>query len=280
MSENFFYEYQPDKIFALRNLSSTVKPSHFHLHNCFEIYLFLQGDVNYFVEQSIYHLKRGTLLIFNNKEIHKAAKLSSKTYERIVISFHPQIVENFSTEYTNLLSCFLERNKGQNNAILLSKKQLDIYLALASKLIETSHCNEYGNDVLTITYLVQMLIFLNKIYKHDEISLEQYPLSEKLQDVLTYIDNHLIEDLSLDRISNHFSLNKSYLGRLFKKETGSTIYNLIMLKRVSLAKQLLSDGKNVSEACLLSGFNDYANFIRTFKQVTGYSPSKYHKLRL
>lgn len=280
MPDDYIYEYQPEKIFALRNFSSVVKPAHFHLHNCFEIYLYLQGDVNYFVEQSIYHLKKGTLLIFNNHEIHRATTFSSKTYERIVISFHPQIIEKFSTENTNLLSCFLDRKKGQNNAILLSKKQLDIYLALANKLIETSHCEEYGDDILTTTYLVQILIFINKIYKHDEIPLEQYPLSEKLQDVLIFIDEHLTEDLSLDRISDHFSLNKSYLGRLFKKETGSTIYNLIMLKRISLAKQLLSEGKNVSEACSLSGFNDYSNFIRTFKQVTGYSPNKYHKLHL
>lgn len=280
MSEKYIYDYHPEKIHALRNLSSVVNPAHFHLHNSFEIYLFLSGDVNYFVEQSIYHLKRGTLLIFNNTEIHRAVNLSSKTYERIVISFHPQIVEKFSTEHTNLLSCFLDRKKGQNNAILLSKKQLDIYLALTTMLIETSNSEEYGDDVLTTTYLIQILIFLNKIYKHDEITLEQYPLSKKLQDVLTFIDEHLTEDLSLDIISNNFSLNKSYLGRLFKKETGSTIYNLIMIKRISLAKQLLSEGKNVSEACCLSGFNDYSNFIRTFKQITGYSPNKYHKLHL
>ncbi|MDS0526302.1 AraC family transcriptional regulator [Clostridium sp. SHJSY1] len=270
----------PEKIFALRNLSSVVKPDHFHLHNSFELYLFLQGDVNYFVEKSIYHLTRGTLLMFTNNEIHMAANLSSKTYERIVISFPPEIAKDFSTEHTNLLSCFLNRKKGENNAILLSKKQLNIYLALATKLIENSHYENYGDDVLATTYLIQMLIFINKIYKHDEILLEQYPLSEKLQDILKFIDNHLTEDLSLNIISEYFSLNKSYLGRLFKKETGSTIYNLILLKRITLAKQLLSEGKNVSEACFLSGFNDYSNFIRTFKQITGYSPTKYNKLHL
>jgi AraC-like DNA-binding protein len=50
------------------------------------------------------------------------------------------------------------------------------------------------------------------------------------------------------------------------------------LKRIALAKQYLIEGYNVSESCELSGFNDYSNFIRTFKNITGYSPTNYLKL--
>jgi YesN/AraC family two-component response regulator len=278
MTEQFYYDFIPNDIIAARNVSNAARNNNFHLHNSFEIYLFIQGEVNCFVEQSMYRLEKGTLLMFNNGEIHRSVNLSSKTYERIIINFHPQVIEKFSTTHTNLLSCFLDRKKGHNNALLLSKKQLDVFLALAAKLINTTNNTEYGNDVLAATYLVQILIFLNKIYRQDEIQLEQYPLSAKLQDVLRFIDEHLTEDLSLDRIGGYFSIDKSHLGRLFKKETGSTIYNLILLKRISLAKQLLAEGRNVSESCSLSGFNDYSNFIRTFKQITGYSPTKYHKL--
>ncbi|MBQ3028199.1 MAG: AraC family transcriptional regulator, partial [Lachnospiraceae bacterium] len=41
------------------------------------------------------------------------------------------------------------------------------------------------------------------------------------------------------------------------------------------AKALLQEGASVTEACYRSGFNDYANFIRSFKKVTGVSPGKY-----
>jgi AraC-type DNA-binding domain-containing proteins len=278
MPQELFNEFTPDDIEAIRSISHTARDAQFHLHNSFEIYLFLQGEVNCFVEQSLYRLKRGTLLLFNNQEIHRSSNLSSKAYERIVINFNHQIIEKITTEHTNLLSCFLDRKKGQDNAILLSRKQLDVFLVFATKLIDTLQSNEYGSDLLALTYLIQILIYINKIYKQDEFQLEQYPLSEKLQDVLDYINTNITEDLNLARISDHFSLNKSYLGRLFKKETGSTIYNYILFRRISLSKQLLADGRNVFEACTLSGFNDYSNFIRTFKQNTGYSPAKYAKL--
>jgi YesN/AraC family two-component response regulator len=268
----------PTDIKAVRNISNDAREGFFHLHNTFELYLFLSGEAHCLIEQSIYHLEKGTLLMFTNQEVHKTANFSSKTYDRILINFHPKVVESFSTEHTDLLACFLNRKNGQNNALMLSKTQLDIYLTLATKLIDSTHSMEYGNDVLSLTYLLQILIFLNKIYKQEEILLEQYPLSGKLQEVVNFIDKHLTQDLSLDKLGSHFSLDKSYLGRLFKKETGSTLYNFIVLKRIALAKQHLAEGKNVTETCTLSGFNDYSNFIRTFKQVTGYSPTQYHKL--
>lgn len=276
MKKNYFYEYLPEHINVEKVCSNIANNTTFHLHNSFEVYLFLQGDVNYWVEQSVYHLKRGTLLIFNNQEIHRVVNPSSKKYERLLIHFHPNVIEPFNTEITNLLSCFIHREKGQNNAILLSDRQLDVFLSLVKKLSDALHSEKYGSDVLTRNYLAEILIFINRLYQQNTDFLEQDTLSGRLHDILDYIEVHLSDDLSLDNISSHFSLDKSYLGRLFKKETGSTIYNYILLKRISLAKQLLSEGKNVSETCSLSGFNDYANFIRTFKKITGSSPSHYN----
>ncbi|MEG2350978.1 MAG: AraC family transcriptional regulator, partial [Hungatella sp.] len=93
-----------------------------------------------------------------------------------------------------------------------------------------------------------------------------------------YIDQHLSEALSLESISTACSLDKYYLSHLFKKETESTIFQYILVKRIAQAKELLSLGSSVTEACQQSGFNDYANFIRSFKKVTGYSPGHFKKL--
>ena len=56
---------------------------------------------------------------------------------------------------------------------------------------------------------------------------------------------------------------------------GMTLREYIISRRVEYAKKLLSEGKNVSEACELSGFGDYSNFIRTFTLIAGTSPGKY-----
>lgn len=265
-----------EDIIASKDSTIAAKNNEFHLHNHFEIYLFLRGDVNYFVEQSVYHLQKGNLLIFNNHEIHRATFLSHELYERMVIHFYPQVVDSFSSQQTNLLQCFVNREDGSNNIMLLTSKQLEAYYYLANKLIECIHSEGYGNDVLAKSYLVQILIMINKIYQNQQSSISD-SLSGKLKDILSFIDSNICKELSLDLLQKNFSINKYYLSRMFKKETGSSIYNYILFKKISIAKQLLLEGKNVTEACMMSGFNDYANFIRTFKHITGYSPARYHK---
>lgn len=270
--ENFTNE-----IICNHSISIESKNQEFHLHNGYEIYLFLRGNVNYFVEQAAYKLKRGNLLIFNNKEIHRPTFLSKEPYERIVIHFLPQVAEKMSTSKTNLLDCFLKREIGTNNITLFTENQLNCFLELAYKLIGATSSNGYADDILANSYLAEILVMINRIYQINT-EVEKHQISIKIQHILAYINLNLTSNLSLDTLEKRFATDKYYLSRLFKKETGSTIYNYILVKRIALAKQLLSEGKNVTETCILSGFNDYSNFIRTFKKVTGYSPNKYSKL--
>ncbi|MFC7055508.1 helix-turn-helix domain-containing protein [Enterococcus alcedinis] len=95
--------------------------------------------------------------------------------------------------------------------------------------------------------------------------------------MLNYIQENITLDISLTSLEEQFGLSGFHLNRLFKKEVGSTIYQYILLSRISLAKQLLETHSNVTEVCFLSGFNDYANFIRTFKKITGLAPKQYAK---
>lgn len=270
--ENFTSE-----IMCNHSISIESKNQEFHLHNGYEIYLFLRGDVNYFVEQSSYKLKRGNLLIFNNKEIHRPTFLSKEPYERITIHFLPQAIEIFCTEKTNLIECFINREIGKNNIILLDENQLNCFLELSYKIIGCLKNSRYADDVLVKLYLIEILVIINKKYRQNQIEVEQYQISDKIQQILSYINLNLNSKLSLAILEKKFCTNRYYLSRLFKKETGSTIYNYILTKRIALAKQLLSEGNNVTEACMMCGFNDYSNFIRTFRTVTGYSPNNYNK---
>ena len=62
---------------------------------------------------------------------------------------------------------------------------------------------------------------------------------------------------------------------MFNRYCGTTVTKYIISKRITEAKKLLSNGKSVTETAFASGFNDYANFIRTFKKTVGVPPGKY-----
>lgn len=275
-----------DKPFRRQEFSSPVSAGHalsrrasnpdFHIHNNYEIYIFLQGHVNYFVEQSCYQLKRGDILIFNNQEIHTVVNLKNEVYERITIHFDHKWIQHLSTTQTDLLSCFQNHPKGVGNLSHMEDEELSFWLPIIEQLIACSKDPGYGSDLLTQAYLVQLLVFVNQLYESSPISgSDSIPI--KVQPVLQYVDRHISESLTLDGIAEALSMDKFYLSHLFKKETGSTLFQYIVVKRVTLAKSLLSRGYSVTEACEIAGFNDYSNFIRTFKKITGFPPGQYKK---
>ena len=97
----------------------------------------------------------------------------------------------------------------------------------------------------------------------------------QVDEILSYINTHIQDDLSLDRLSPHFYLSTSYICRIFKAATGTTINKYITAKRITLSKSLLSQGYSVNEACETCGFNDYSNYLKAFTRAVGVSPKKY-----
>jgi AraC-like DNA-binding protein len=100
-------------------------------------------------------------------------------------------------------------------------------------------------------------------------------IPEKLIPILDYINENLEGDLSLEFLEKRFYINGSYLSRLFKKSTGSTIHEYIIYKRISKAKKLLAEGSSATEAAFMCGFNDFSNFSRLFKRTVGVSLRQY-----
>lgn len=258
------------------NRETNPIPADFHLHNRLEIYFFISGNVNYFVEKKVYPLKHGDLLIMNSHEIHKASFQPGPPYERIVIHFEPSIIKVLCSSDFDLLNCFLNRPAGEQNKINLNKKQVDEIMQLFMKLENLKDFK--GADILKLTYFIELLVFINQIFLSNLQPMEEtHSVPDKLIPILDFIDRNLENDLSLEALEQKFYINRFYLSRLFKNVTGSTLHDYILFKRISRAKLLLSKGCNVTEACSKSGFRDYSNFLRMFKRTVGVSPGKYGK---
>lgn len=274
MKQNFEYTHMGEDLYASHSCTNTALNNEFHLHNNYEIYYFMGGNVNYFVEQACYKLQKGNLLIFNSQEIHKAVNLPDTPYERITIHFNAQIVKPFCTKDTNLLACFENRMIGTNNITLLDSSKSNFLITSAMQIINNLENKRYGSDVLPLSYLIQLLVMINETFI-DTKQIMASIISPKILPILQYIETHLTDELNLDYLAKEMSLDKYYLSHLFKQNTGSTVYQYILTKRIALAKQLLLEGTSVTETCQLTGFNDYSNFIRTFKKATGVSPGNF-----
>lgn len=102
--------------------------------------------------------------------------------------------------------------------------------------------------------------------------------SSPIQKAIILIEGNLSGDLSLTRLARELNVNSSYLSALFKKETGSTVTDYIVNRRISHAKHLLGSSRlQVQTVGQLCGFEDVHYFSKVFKRLTGTTPKQYRQ---
>lgn len=271
---NYYFEPIANDIFYNNKLTTGNQTFPYHRHDAYEIFLFVRGDINHYLEYTCYHLEPGDLIIINPQEMHRTVCLSEQLYERITINIKQDVFKNLSTPATDLAYCFDSRPLGENNLIHLTLEQTLHFHSIADNLQNALKSTEYGHDVLVNSYLSQLLLFINASYRQSTFSRSNI-MPPLIQNIMVYIDEHLTEDITLQHLSDIFYLNGTYISRLFKKHTALTLRSYILDRKISYAKRQLSDGKSVSEACYEAGFSDYTNFIRSFTKLAGMSPGKY-----
>ena len=248
------------------------------LHDFYEIYFFISGDIKFFIDGKAYEMNKNDLMIINNDELHRATPFSKKPYERIVIHFNKEYLNGFCDDEYRLIDFITKRKVGSGNYI----PGVDIHKSniwnMIEKIEETIQQKPKLYELLIKTYFVQLLFEIkNLYYKILENEIEDKQYDERITEIIEYINNNLKEKITLATIEDKFYINKYYLCHLFKKTTGFTILEYVNHKRLTVSKQMLLDGKPVMDTCYEAGFSDYSNFYKMFKRVTGMSPKKFAK---
>ena len=92
------------------------------------------------------------------------------------------------------------------------------------------------------------------------------------ENTVAYMNEHLTEDITVDSLAEHFFTSRYYLMHSFKEQTGYTIGNYLSTKRLLFARDLISSGTAVTDACFACGFHNYSTFLRAYKKQFGKSP--------
>ncbi len=104
------------------------------------------------------------------------------------------------------------------------------------------------------------------------------PLSDKLKNILHYLDEHYTEKISLDRLAEQFFISKYYLSREFKKQFGTTVIQYVLTRKISHAKELLRySTSSIEEISRLCGMEDASYFNKVFKKMEGCTASEYRR---
>lgn len=128
-------------------------------------------------------------------------------------------------------------------------------------------------------FLINLLRFYTETESGNETFLPGNKLSSKpVDEIMRVLKSNVRNPLTIDEICAETSYGRAYLFRVFKAETGKSIIEYFIDMKIELAKQLLLEGKlSVKEISAELSFNEPNYFTKTFKKVTGMTPSEYKK---
>lgn len=253
----------------------------YHYHDAYEIFLFINGKASMYYDDEYYPMNNGDLYIIPPGKPHGAACYDSKVYDRLVINIHRELLEQLSVAGTDLTEYLDGKEPDRIKVVNLDSKAQKrlIHLVEGFNALE-EHTEGFGAQLEKKSRTTILMVTINRFIceYHEQMGKKIRP--KLIDGILDYVSEHLTEPISLQDLSARFYISSKYISSVFHKNMGMTLREYIIKQRVENAKKLLSEGKNVSEACGLSGFGDYSNFIRTFTMFTGISPGKYARQHL
>lgn len=244
----------------------------FHYHDFHKLLIFIRGNVTYHVEGKSYVLQPYDLVFVRAGEVHRPVVDTSMDYERIIIYISPEYAAAHSQEI-DLSHCFRLAAREKSNVLRMGTVPGNRILSVMQELHHTYMQDGYADDLYRNTLFLELMILLNRSALQDSLPfLEDSHANGKILSVLSYINEHLTEELSIEALCAHFFLSRSYLMHSFRNETGYTIGNYITTKRLLYARELILAGASITESCFSCGFRNYSTFSRAYKKQFGTPP--------
>lgn len=263
------------KTFAVAHLYKEEKTMDMHVHDCYEIYYSISGGKQFLIDNKFYPIEPGDVFIINQYESHYITQIESGVHERIVLSVHPDFVKALSEESADLTGCFVKRTPGFSHRVSFTKEQKHDFLYLVNKIV---NAGDFAHEITEKAAFMELLVLLNKAYlkpEEKETATDTPHYNSQVDEILKFINSNIENDLRLEDLAKTFHMSESYICRIFKQATGTTVNKYVTARRITIAKALLSSGHAVSETYEQSGFSDYSSFFKAFTKTVGISPKKY-----
>ncbi len=270
--------YKKGEIYLHHSVDEDPKDTDFptHAHRSCELFYFISGKGFYTVEGTDYPLTPGCILLMRYGEVHKLHISPDEKYERITIHFPLSVLED-TPWCRELARLYTDRPIGKGNLFCGNAESAAVIDTYMRRMCRPNAESDEERIALIFSNLIAVLAELRNIERGNskepeiKISVED-ATNEIVGSVITYINEHLTEDWTLDTLEQKFFFSKSYINRAFKMSTGSSVWDYVVLKRLLVARTLLREGKNATTAAAECGFRDYSSFYRQYKRRFGISP--------
>lgn len=248
--------------------SNELLPAHWHNH--LEIIYITTGVMEAYINEVVYELNSGDIVLVNPQDIHYTHVHGCCEYYLLQIpaTHLERIREDWKLlHFKEYLPCTGETK-------LLNQQLTDIL----SRWDALEQQREDGGHLLILVLLYQ---FLHLLYTEasDMVSRESKSRTERdfqrMEQIMEYVKVHYREPISLTEAAGHLSLSTEYFCRLFKKYTGQTFLEYVSQVRMSrFYEDLLQTEESITFLLDKHGITNYKTFMKAFKTAYGNTPYK------
>ncbi len=266
------YLLEDFRLFHLKDRKPIDYP--YHYHDFYKLIWFLSGNVEYHIEGKAYQLKPYDILLVGKGQIHKPFIGTDVPYERYNFYISEHFIRKYSSEDCDLKQCFTLADREGSCVIRLSPGDSSRIFENSRLIEDTEEKKEYAYGTYEKLLLMKLLIEIARCcLDNPDVFHKMATYDHKIVEILHHINGHLKDPLSIDELAEQFYISKYHMMRKFKEETGYSMHQYILEKRILLAREMIQAGVPATTACLECGFHDYSTFHRACRKILGKQPS-------
>ncbi|UOQ46624.1 helix-turn-helix domain-containing protein [Gracilibacillus caseinilyticus] len=265
-NQSFYLDYSgPHK--AVKDMQ------HFHLHQDYEIFYMLEGEKLFLMDGEQFIAEKDQIVFIDKNRLHKTL-VTDRNYQRIVINFRDSFL--LKEDHYLLQALF---NKG---ALLLNVHNASVFRLLLENMVKEYYLDNRDRKRYLQLLLTQFLIESERllhIQPQPQDKLRPHSQQHETVDaIITYINEHFAEDITLSVLAEAFFLHEQSISKLFKQTIGYRFTDYLNAVRISNAKQLLMETSiKINQITKKVGYTNHVHFWRIFKKMTGMSPNEFRE---
>lgn len=274
--------YQFPFLVSYEKLSSYESGSFpWHWHPEIELTLVTKGQMIYKVNRNIFHLQEGQALFGNSNTLHSGYMESQADCTYISVTFDPKLIYGFphsiiSQKYVEpitqdfaLSAIHFDGSSPWHQEIISS--------------IQSIACLDREKPVcFELTIIMELQSIWRTLYLYHTptpaASAHEQAEYNRIKEILSYLEQHYTEKISLSDISSHIHLCESECCRIFKHGMNVSLFTFLQEYRIERSIEYLSDPtRSITEIAAMTGFADSNYYSKVFVKLKGCSPREYRK---
>ncbi len=245
-----------------------------HWHEEIELLYQLNGRSDIQIDGEKYQIQNKLLTVIDSRQVHSIHTYSD-TSMFICVHISKKLIEKYIPDIDLYrIYCIPDDIPDSHFPEYLSVcRQMEALLRL---YITDKPAWQMESEGIILQVLAQLIRHFSRKSAPDEIGLSSADRTSfnRIRDVITYVEEHFREPISLQDIAGHLGLGREYFCRFFKKNMGMSFLRYLNEVRIShVYRDLEQTDAPIAEIAEKNGFLNQKLFNRTFREVYGCTPS-------